>query len=169
MALPLDRDSVHRTEYEWCIDLFIGMDLRWRQQSLELSALTTSAGEDRLDRAVAARTLGALVDHSQQLDTVRKRDLRHGDWIVVLTRNSAYSICFVGEDLYAVSGGWFDRQSEAPLTVAVNGCTWGGTAIKSDILAAPGLFLEFGNRVRTTRIQGVQVFRGDLQPHHFFN
>jgi len=131
--------------------------------------LTTSVGEDRLEGAVAARTLGAIVDHSQQLETVRKRDLRHGDWIVVLTKNSVYSICFVGEDRYAVSGGWFDRQDEAPLTVPVNGCTWGGTAIKSDILAAPGLFLEFGNRVRTTRIQRVQIFRGDLQPHHFFN
>ena len=131
--------------------------------------MTTSVGDDRLDGAVAARTLGAIVDHSQQIETVHKRDLRHGDWIVVLTKNSIYSICFVGEDLYAVSGGWFDRQSEAPLTVSVNGCTWGGTAIKSDILAAPGLFLEFGNRVRTTRIQKVHIFRGDLQPHHFFN
>lgn len=131
--------------------------------------MSTSIGDDRHERAVAARTLGAIVDHSQQLDTVHKTDLRHGDWVMVMTKNSTYSICFVGEDLYAVSGGWFDRQEEAPLTVAVNGCTWGGTAIKSDILAAPGLFLEFGNRVRTTRIQKVHVFRGEYQPHQFFN
>lgn len=131
--------------------------------------MTTSVDDDRLDGALAARTLGAIVDHSQQLDTVHKRDLGAGDLVVVSTKNSTYSICFVGEDLYAVSGGWFDRQSTAPLTVAVNGCTWGGSAIKSDILAAPGLFLEFGNRVRTTRIQRVQVYRGGLRPHHFFN
>lgn len=131
--------------------------------------MSTSISDDRLDKAVAARTLGTIVDHSQQLETVHKGDLHHGDWVVVLTKNSTYSICFVGEDLYAVSGGWFDRQSAAPLTVAVNGCTWGGSAIKSDILAAPGLFLEFGNRVRTTRIQRVQVHRGGLRPHHFFN
>lgn len=135
----------------------------------ETELLTTSVGDDRLSGALAARTLGAIVDHSQQLDTVHKCDLRHGDLVVVSTRNSTYSICFVGQDLYTVSGGWFDRQSGAPLTVAVNGCTWGGSAIKSDILAAPGLFLEFGNRVRTTRIQKVQVYRGGLRPHHFFN
>jgi hypothetical protein len=131
--------------------------------------VTTSIGDDRLDGALAARTLGAIVDHSQHLETVHKHDVRHGDLVVVSTKNSTYSLCFIGEDMYAVSGGWFDRQSTAPLTVAVNGCTWGGSAIKSDILAAPGLFLEFGNRVRTTRIQKVQVYRGGVQPHHFFN
>jgi hypothetical protein len=51
----------------------------------------------------------------------------------------------------------------------VNGCTWGGSAIKSDILAAPGLFLEFGNRVRTTRIQQVNLFRSDSDSNNFFN
>ena len=105
--------------------------------------MATSVDEERSRDAVEARTLGAIVDHSMSLATVRKADLGYGDWIVVLTKNSTYSICFLGDDLYAVSGGWFDRQTEAPLTVAVNGCTWGGSAIKSDILAAPGLFLEF--------------------------
>jgi hypothetical protein len=131
--------------------------------------LTTSVGDNRSDGALAARTLGAIVDHSQHLDTVHKQDLDQGDLVVVSTKNSTYSLCCVGEDHYAVSGGWFDRQETAPLTVTVNGCTWGGSAIKSDILAAPGLFLEFGNRVRTTRIQKVQVYRGGLRPHHFFN
>lgn len=131
--------------------------------------MTTSVGDDRSDQAVAARTLSAIVDHSQQLEPVHKIDLQYGDWIVVTTKNSTYSICCLGQELYAVSGGWFDRQSTAPLTVSVNGCTWGGSAIKSDILAAPGLFLEFGNRVRTTRIQQVQIHRGDLNPHQFFN
>lgn len=131
--------------------------------------MTTSVGDDRSDQAVAARTLGAIVDHSQQLAPVRKIDLQYGDWVVVTTKNSTYSICFLGQDLYAVSGGWFDQQTTAPLTVSVNGCTWGGSAIKSDILAAPGLFLEFGNRVRTTRIQQVEIHRGGLNPHQFFN
>lgn len=129
---------------------------------------TTLGGERQRD-GTPARTLSAIVDHSRQLDPVRKRDLRQGDWIVVTTRNSTYSICVVGPELYTVSGGWFDRQSGAPFTVAVNGCTWGGSAIKSDILAAPGLFLEFGNRVRTTRIQQVDVYRGDDDPHRLFN
>jgi hypothetical protein len=137
-----------------------------RQQGL---IMDTTIGGDRLDTGTPARTLSAIVDHSQQLEPVRKKDLRDGDWVVVTTRNSRYSICVVGPDLYTVSGGWFDRQSTAPFTVAVNGCTWGGSAIKSDILAAPGLFLEFSNRVRTTRIQQVDVYRGDNDPHRLFN
>lgn len=131
--------------------------------------MSTFAGDTRSDQAVAARTLGAIVDHSQQLEPVRKSDLSTGDWMVVTTRNSTYSLCYLGKDLYAVSGGWFDRQLSAPPTVSVNGCTWGGSAIKSDILAAPGLFLEFGNRVRTTRIQAVEVFRRGCSPSQFCN
>ena len=131
--------------------------------------MDTTIGGDRQDAGTPARTLSAIVDHSQQIDPVRKRDLQNGDWVVVETRNSTYSICVVGPELYTVSGGWFDRQSSAPLTVAVNGCTWGGSAIKSDILAAPGLFLEFGNRVRTTRIQQVNLFRRDSDSHNIFN
>ena len=30
---------------------------------------------------------------------------------------------------------------------------WGGTAVHSDLAAGDGLFLEFGNRVVTTRIR----------------
>ena len=131
--------------------------------------MDTTIGGSRHDSGIPARTLSAIVDHSQQIEPVRKKDLSNGDWIVVKTRNSTYSICAVGPELYTVSGGWFDRQSSAPFTVAVNGCTWGGSAIKSDILAAPGLFLEFANRVRTTRIQQVDVYRGEGDPHRMFN
>jgi hypothetical protein len=58
-----------------------------------------------------------------------------------------------------VSGGWFDKNSDGPLTVAVNGCTYGGSLIRHDVVAAPGLFLEFGNSVSTTRICDVRVIR----------
>ncbi len=131
--------------------------------------MDTTIGGSSPDTGIPARTLSAIVDHSQQIEPVRKKDLANGDLIVVKTRNSTYSICVVGPELYTVSGGWFDRQSSAPFTVAVNGCTWGGSAIKSDILAAPGLFLEFANRVRTTRIQQVDVYRSDGDPHRMFN
>ena len=131
--------------------------------------MDTTIGGNRHEEGIPTRTLSAIVDHSLQIDPVCKRDLQNGDLVVVRTRNSTYSICVVGPELYTVSGGWFDLQSSAPLTVAINGCTWGGSAIKSDILAAPGLFLEFSNRVRTTRIQQVDVFRGQTDPHNFFN
>ena len=105
------------------------------------------------------RTLGAIVGHIDRLEMVRKADLELGDQILVTTRNSTYSIHVLQEDLYAVSGGWFDRQGLSPSKVAINGCTWGGRAIKWDIVAACGLHLEFGNAVVTSRIMEFQVIR----------
>jgi hypothetical protein len=107
------------------------------------------------------RTLGKLVEHSQLMSSLGKRDLQCGDRVVVRTRNSVYSLVFLEGDDYYVSGGWFDKKGLSPLRTTVNGCTWGGCAIKMDIVAAPGLFLEFGNRVTTTRIKDFQVLRLD--------
>jgi len=102
--------------------------------------------------------LRALSDHSDHLDMVRKRDLRPGDWVFVSTRNSLYCIYVLGGDAYRVSGGWFDRMGMAPYDITINGCTWGGSALKQDVVAARGLFLEFGNQVLTTRIRSINVF-----------
>jgi hypothetical protein len=106
------------------------------------------------------RTLDAIVDHSERLDAVHKRDLELGDRLVVTTRNSTYSIHCFQHGLYTVSGGWFDRHGVSPAQVAINGCTWGGHAIKEDLLAACGLHLEFENKVVTSRILKFQVIRG---------
>lgn len=107
----------------------------------------------------AAQTLQDITAQAGQLKSVRKSDLRQGDWVLVTTRNSVYAICVLGDDRYAVSGGWFDRKGLSPTTTTINGCTWGGSAIKIDVVAARGLFLEFGNRVLTTRIQDVRLIR----------
>ena len=80
-----------------------------------------------------------------------------GDTVVVTTRNSTYALCTAGRDRFAVSGGWFERHGGSPQMTQVNGCTWGGSAICHELVAAPGLFLEFGNGVRTTRIHSVRV------------
>lgn len=107
--------------------------------------------------ADAAYTLDALVEHAGSLEEIRKDELRSGDRVVVTTRNSRYTIWALGDGHYWVWGGWFDRRGVSPCRVTINGCTWGGSAIKHDILVARGLFLEFGNRVLTTRIQNVCV------------
>jgi hypothetical protein len=104
-------------------------------------------------------TLEKITEAAAHVQGVRKRDLQDGDWVVVKTKNSVYTICVVGDDLYCVSGGWFDRHGGTQ-TMTIKGCTWGGSAIKQDILAAPGLCLEFGNQVMTTRIREVRVIRG---------
>ena len=104
-----------------------------------------------------APTLESRVESARTLEAVRKADLRSGDWVLVTTRNSVYLLCVLDDGRYSVSGGWFDRQGRSPQTITINGCTWGGSAIKSDVVAARGLFLEFGNRVVTTRIRDVRV------------
>jgi hypothetical protein len=105
-------------------------------------------------------TLDRVVEQARALDDgVRKAELRVGDRLVVTTVNSRYVIWVLGDGNYWIWGGWFDRQKISPQMVGINGCTWGGTAIKKDIVAAPGLRMEFANSVLTTRIQAVQVIR----------
>jgi hypothetical protein len=108
---------------------------------------------------IAARTLDAIVQQVSSAEPVRKADLQCGDRVLVTTKNSVYTICVLGGDLYSVSGGWFDRKGLSPHRTTINGCTWGGSAISCDIVAAPGLYLEFDNHLRTTRIQQVRVIR----------
>ncbi len=105
------------------------------------------------------RTLSAIIAHAGRLEAVHKNDLKIGDRLVVTTRNSTYSIHVFQEGLYTVSGGWFDRNNLSPINVAINGCTWGGRAIKEDLLAACGLHLEFENNVVTSRILKYEVIR----------
>jgi hypothetical protein len=109
----------------------------------------------------SARTVNAMLEQVGLMEQVRKTDLRQGDQLLVATENSVYSICVHQDATYSISGGWFDSQGLSPVRTSIAGCTWGGTAIKQDIVAACGLRLEFGNRVVTTRIREVRVFRGD--------
>ena len=104
-------------------------------------------------------TLEAITNHARSLEEVRKQDLRSGDRVMVTTRNSIYTLWVLGDKQYLVWGGWFDRQGTAPQRVSINGCTWGGSAIKQDIIAALGLRLEFGNRILTTPIRHVRLIR----------
>jgi len=105
----------------------------------------------------AHRTLEAIVAHAQVLDAVPMADVEFGDLILVTTAHSTYSIYALKPGRYLVSGGWFDRQGLSPLETGIAGCTWGGTVLKTDIMAACGLHLEFGNRVVTSTIRKVQV------------
>jgi len=103
--------------------------------------------------------LDAVVRASALVQGVTRDDLREGDCLFVETRNSTYALLPLGDGTFSVVGGWFDKQALSPCRVAVNGCTFGGRAISSRLLAAPGLFLEFANRVTTTRIMNVHILR----------
>jgi hypothetical protein len=113
--------------------------------------------------ADVATMLETIVEHAGSLEEIRKQDLQSGDRVLVRTMNSLYTIWVLGDGQYWVWGGWFDHQGVSPKRVGINGCTWGGTAIKQDIVAALGLRLEFGNRVVTTRIKQFRVIRAQGQ------
>jgi len=108
------------------------------------------------------RTVNAILDQVGVSQPARKRELDRGDYVVVMTENSVYSIQVLENSTYLVRGGWFDRQHMSPVRLSIAGCTWGGSVIKNDIVAACGLHLEFGNRVLTSRIREVLVIRGSV-------
>jgi hypothetical protein len=112
-----------------------------------------------------ARTLDRLSQSAEEIDGVWTDSVEPGDWIVVRTRNSMYSLAPLGRGRFRVTGGWF-AQNGGDQEVRIAGCTWGGAAIHTRLLAAVGMFLEFDNGVRTTRIRDVRVIRGgEGRPH----
>lgn len=115
---------------------------------------------DRYSMLGTGHSLEKIVDGAVHLKQLRRDDLQFGDLVLVTTRNSDYTIYVLENDRYVVSGGWFARKGRSPMQVSITGCTWGGSIIKVDTLAACGLRLEFGNRVITTTIRKVQVIRG---------
>ena len=115
---------------------------------------------------VSARTLDRLSAHARIVEGVWARAVRPGDWVVVRTKNSVYSLSAAGDGTFEVAGGWFQAHDAEATPVRVAGCTWGGRALHTGLVAAPGMCLEFGNGVRTTRIREVRLIRGQAARHH---
>lgn len=99
-----------------------------------------------------------IIDKADLLHQINKADLLPGDELKLKTKNSVYTIKVDGEGYFIVSGGWFDKMLLSPVKTKINGCTWGGSVIKTDIVAACGLNLEFGNRLLTSEIQEIIYF-----------
>jgi hypothetical protein len=113
--------------------------------------------------AQPSHRLTEIIQNSLRLRQISKDDLTPGDQVFVRTCNSLYEIRALGGGIYSVSGGWFDRKGLSPSKVRISGCTWGGSAIKKDAVAACGLHLEFGNRVITTPIQKIILLQSGSQ------
>ena len=96
-----------------------------------------------------------LTDISKSVPQLYKSTLKPGDVVILKTMNSTYTIRVAENGCYIVSGGWFDKKNLSPSKININGCTWGGSSIKSDIIAACGLRLEFQNRVVTSIIKKI--------------
>ena len=96
--------------------------------------------------------IAELVRQTDRMRLVRKKELRTGDTVVVKTNNSMYTIRAEKSGRFLVSGGWFDRKGLGPMETTIAGCTWGGSAIIADAVAAVGQHIEFGNRVVTSPV-----------------
>lgn len=103
-------------------------------------------------------TLETIARAAGLLQPVSRASVRPGDSLVIITCNSAYFLLAQEDGSFLASGGWFSHTAVSPLRVRINGCTWGGSAIKTDVVAAVGLNLEFGNRVVTSAIQRIFFF-----------
>src|SRR5215467_9059591 len=108
------------------------------------------------------RTVNAILGQMSRSSSIRKTELSCGDEVLVTTENSVYTIRVEKDATYSVRGGWFDRQGISPIRVSIAGCTWGGSAIRTNVVAACGLHLEFGNRVLTSRIREVRLIREEI-------
>ena len=127
--------------------------------STRTAILSTGSVQPADGEAVLARTLTKLAGVAPDLDGIWKRDTRAGDWVVAKTRNSTYTLAVQTDLSVVVTGGWFAGTGEDGGRVQVAGCTWGGSAILTGMLAAPGMCIEFSNGVRTTRVREVKVIR----------
>lgn len=101
--------------------------------------------------------LDGLTEAAELVDGVKRRNLDPGDRVIVSTKNSVYALTACGDGCFEVSGGWFEREGDGSTRVEVRGCTAGGHAIFTDHIAAKGLFMEFADGLRTTRIRSVQL------------
>jgi len=104
-------------------------------------------------------TLDRLSSSAPRLEGVRAGDVQPGDALVIRTLNSIYILHANGDGTFNAEGGWFARERQTGERVRVVGCTFGGSVLLTRMLAAPGMFLEFDNHVRTTRIREVQHLR----------
>ena len=107
--------------------------------------------------------LDQIVQQSHELTALHRGDLHPGDTVYVRTYNSLYRIRVEEQRSVRVSGGWFDREGDTPAKTTITGCTWGGSVIKVDIVAAVGLRLEFGNRVTTSPIMQIIHIRQEQE------
>jgi acyl-CoA synthetase (AMP-forming)/AMP-acid ligase II len=112
-------------------------------------------------RPLKAIPIDDLAEAAGAVGGVKRRELDPGDRVIVSTRNSVYSLTARADGTFDVSGGWFEREGSGRTTVEILGCTAGGHALFTDHIAAPGLFMEFCDGLRTTRIRTVRRITDD--------
>ena len=119
--------------------------------------MSDTSGVFRPSKKRKAIPLDGLTEAAELVDGVKRRDLDPGDRVVISTKNSVYALTARADGWFEVSGGWFEREGEGEKRVEIRGCTAGGHAIFTDHIAAKGLFMEFADGLRTTRIRSVRL------------
>lgn len=109
------------------------------------------------DNTTIGITLESMIRSADYLHGIRKSEICTGDLVFVKTIKSIYRLRALGEGLFEVSGGWFDKKGISPARMRISGCTWGGSTIQIDLIAACGLRIEFANRLVTSTIQKIFV------------
>ena len=124
------------------------------RQTTRVPTTTTESGHGD-----ESRTLNSLSESARTIDGIWADDVEPGDRLVVHTQNSVYSLTALPNGVFRVSGGWFSAQGLEDLELRIVGCTWGGRAILTGLIAAPGMCIEFDNTVQTTSVREVHLFR----------
>jgi hypothetical protein len=137
----------------WTLLTMEGVSLPHRISTLRSGTTTESRSTTK------SRTLDTLSESARTCEGIWADDVQPGDWLVVRTRNSTYSLTSLGNGLFRVSGGWFLAQGFESVDIRILGCTWGGRAILTRLVAAPGMCIEFDNTVQTTSVREVRLFR----------
>ncbi|KAB2880638.1 hypothetical protein F9K33_04575 [bacterium] len=100
-------------------------------------------------------SLETITSAASHLKEVKKENLAIGDWVFAKTVNSIYRIHVLGKNTYEITGGWFDARGLSPAIMKIYGCTWGSRVIKTNIVAACGMSIEFEKRIITSPIVSV--------------
>lgn len=96
-----------------------------------------------------------------ELPALYKSEISVGDHVQVKTQNSTYSLKVLEDNKFRVEGGRFDRQKLSPFEISITGCGLGGAFVKTDLVAACGLSIEFANRVITSTVISFALFKNE--------
>ena len=102
-------------------------------------------------------TLDRMTHSAHLFPEIRKDEVRKGDWVIMRTMKSVYTLHSLGDGLYEVCGGWFDKKGVGPMRIGVAGATWGGSVIMPQVLAACGMCVEFRNRLITSPVKKIVI------------
>ena len=107
-------------------------------------------------------SLSKIIDSIPNIKNLQKDELKTGDQVFIFTGNSVYEIKKLDNSQFLISGGWFDSNNVSPCKISIRGCTWGGSIIHINLVAAIGLSIEFNNNLITSPVSRIVVFKSEM-------